>query len=263
MKLAACFTVFNGLELLEKAIQQIEDHVDEIIVCHQIVSNKGNKSDSVHKFIWDLHTRTMYSNKWSFIQFHPDLSKNTKENERNKHQQMIDYARQLSCTHFFLAATDHFYSPDEFVFGKNTCQVHDYDVTFTKMYTYYKHPTWQLTPIENYYMPFIMKLKPDTKISKVPVYPVVVDPSVQVNTISDHFYIFEEKDLMLHHYSMIRQDIRDKFKNAAASIRWMKDQVDRFIDEYENYDLKENPGLEYFSGRKIKEVPDYFNIQAL
>jgi hypothetical protein len=258
MKLAACYTVFNGLELLENSINQIKNHVDEIIICYQETSNKGNKCDKVRNFVMDF-ARNFTKKNIHIVYFKPILSETTKENERMKHQKMLAAARILGCTHFFMAATDHFYVENEFVFGKNTCQIHDYDVTFTKMFTYYKHPTWQLMPIESYYMPFIMKISNNTSIKKMPSYPVIVDPSVQINTI-DSFYIFEENDLMLHHYSMIRENINDKFKNAAASIRWTYGMAEKFEQEYNSYNIDENPGIEYFQGRRIKIVPDYFKL---
>lgn len=258
MKLAACYTVFNGLELLKQSIEQIKNHVDEIIICYQDISNKGNKCDKVHPFIMDF-ARNFNGKNIHILYFKPDLPGNTKENERKKHQKMLTTARILGCTHFFLAATDHFYKEKEFVFGKNTCQLHNYDVTFTKMFTYYKYPTWQITPIEAYCMPFIMKINPDTKIESKINYPVVVDPSVKVSPMNN-FYVFEESDLMLHHYSMIRENIADKFKNAAASMRWTNGLAEKFENEFLNYDYELNPGIEYFQGRKIKIVEDYFKL---
>ncbi len=256
MKLAACFTVFNGLELLENAVEQIYDLVDHVVICYQTISNKGNECDKVESFIY-YHFAGKKNVK--IIRFFPDLSVNTKENERRKHQKMLEEARKLNCSHFILAATDHFYDKNQFNFAKKCVEEKSFDVTFTKMFTYYKHPEWQLHPIEDYYMPFIMKLTDQTMISYVSKYPVRVDPSVQVNTFHN-FWVFPQEDIMLHHYSMIREDIKNKFKNAAASIRWKPSDIESFINEYENYDVERNPGIKYFGGRKIKVVPNYFNI---
>jgi hypothetical protein len=59
---------------------------------------------------------------------------------------------------------------------------------------------------------------------------------------------------------MVRENIHDKFRNAAASMRWGKRQAEGFALEYEMYDIDRNPGVSYFRGRKIKIVPNYFNI---
>lgn len=255
MRLAACYSVFNGEELLQSSIDQIKDSVDEIVICFQKISNKGHENPDLVRFLTDFSLK----NNVQLIEYEPNLSINTKENEKKKHNLMINYARMLGATHFFMSATDHFYHKSEFESAKNTVLKHDWDVTVTKMYTYFKYSTWQITPIEEYYMPFICKLYPGTAIESVPWFPVRVDPSVQINTCKK-FLIFPEAQIMLHHYSMIRKDIRGKFSNAAASIRWTPDQVKKFIDEYENYSLIENPGITYFGGRKIKVVQDYFRL---
>jgi hypothetical protein len=256
MKLAVCFTVFNGLELLVKSIEKIYPFADEIILCYQNISNKGNVCTNVDRVV---RTITGIDSKIHMVRFDPYLKISTKENERNKHQLMIDYAKDLKCTHFLMMATDHFYMPEEFEKAKRVCLEHDHDVTFTGMFTYYKYPTWQVTPVENYFMPFICKLTQDTQIKYVHSYPCKVDPSVQVLPCKN-WRIFDQSNIMLHHYSMIRTDIRNKFENAAASIRWKQGDVERFIEEYENYDLRLNEGISYFGGRKVKIVENYFNM---
>lgn len=257
MKLISCYTVFNGLELLDEAIRTISDHVDGVVICYQSISNTGHAM--IDK---DVEILKSFVGRHRLISYNTDLNVNTKENERRKHNLMIDAARKLGATHFLMGATDHFYDPVEFQFAKRLVDAMDWDATFTSMYTYYKHPTWQLTPIENYYMPFICKLYPETKVERMHGFPLLVDPSVQINT-AKKWYLFREFEIMMHHYSMIRIDIEQKFKNAAASIRWKKEQVDTFVNEYLNYDLKENQGIKYFQGRKVKVVRDYFNLSGI
>jgi hypothetical protein len=254
MKLAALYTVFNGLELLEKSIKQIEPYVNDIVICYQKTSNTGNISNDVEQFC-----KRFAEGKFHVIEFIPDLKMNTKQNERNKHQQMIDFAKELKCTHFIISACDHFYTGNDFLNGKYICNINDYDVTFTKMYTYYKNPTWQINPIEDYYCPFICKLYPHTRVERMPNYPVHTDPSLQYSTCNKH-YTFPLSMVALHHYSMVRVNIKDKFLNAAASMRWKDSDVQRFILEYSTANPKDNLPLSYFGGRKLIEVPNYFDL---
>lgn len=258
MKLAACYSVFNGLELLEKSILQILPYVDVVIISYQTVSNLGNPDYNVLPFVLKFE-----GEKFKTLCFVPDLDKNTKANEIEKHNAMLQYAKELGCTHAFMSATDHFYNSNQFINAKAEVKEMDYDITFTSMFTYYKKPTWCIDPIEEYMMPFIIKLHPITTIIKKPVgYPAHTDPSVCINTFAKH-KIFSPAEIMMHHYSMLRVDIHSKFNNAAASIRWQPSDKIKFINEYENYDIKNNPGVAYFSGRKIKVVPDYFGIGDL
>lgn len=258
MKLAACYTIFNGLELLEASIAQIIDDVDIVIICYQEISNKGNRSDAILPFISTLNGK----NKYKIIRFYPNFSKNTKENERNKHELMLKTARNEGATHFFISACDHFYHSSEVKKAKKAVEESDYDVTFTKMFTYYKNITWQLTPVEDYCMPFIMKISPNTQIINTNQYPIYVDPSVKVSTC-EKWFLFDLNDVALHHYSMIRINIMDKFINAAASIRWAPGAAEKYAAEYENYNISENPGISYFGARKIKIVNDFFCLTQL
>lgn len=248
MKLAALFSVYNGLELLPKSISNIRPCVDEIIIGYQTVSNTFQTDFNVEKVALETGLPV--------VKFSPNPSKNTKENEFDKHNLMIEKARSLGVTHFLMMATDHFYFQHEFNEAKKKAIQHD--VTFTSMYTYYKYPTWQLTTIENYLMPFICELKPCTKFDRVSNYPFRVDPSLKIASVNP--YVFTKDEIMMHHYSMIRTDIKNKFENAAASIRWSTEQKQKFVSEYENYSLENNFGISYFQGAKVKEVENYFGI---
>ncbi|MCK4521955.1 MAG: hypothetical protein KAU20_05240 [Nanoarchaeota archaeon] len=252
MKLAALYTVWNGLELLEGSIEQIQDHVDEIIICWQEVSNKGERSEQIIQFLERFNGTNI-----KLIEFTHNPKINTKQNEILKHNLMIQAARSLECSHFFLSATDHFYDPEEFCNAKMITAHQGYDVTFTKMFTYYKKPTWQLQPIEDYHMPFICRIHPSTHIARIPGYPVKIDPSIQI-TPHDHHLVFAQEQIMMHHFSMIREDIENKFRNAAASIRWKPIQIQQYISEYKAADIGDE--IAYFGGRKLILVDNRFKI---
>lgn len=251
MKLAALYTVFNGTELLTKSIEQIYNDVDVVILCYQKTSNRGEIIAEEDKQII-LKLASIFD-KIFLVEYKPDLSISAKENERLKHDKMIQTAKVHACTHFFMAACDHYYLPEQFRYAKNIAK--KYDVTATAMYTYYKNPTWQLCPIEDYFMPFICKLHPNTEITEQ-LYNFPTDPSVCINTRNKQ-YVFDVDEIMLHHYSMIRTDIENKFKNAAASVNW-SDKIPDFISEYKN--AKVGSTISYFRGREIIEVPNYFNL---
>lgn len=255
MRLAACYSLFNGLELLEGSMRSVIEDVDMIILCVNTHSHFGTPDNRPAKFV------EKYRNKPGFhiISYTPDQSINSKENERRKHQLMINKARELSASHFILMAEDHFYMPREFRQAKKVVEHLSLSTSFTRMFTYYKYPTWRLTPIEDYSCPFITRLDSDLKISRNPAYPIKVDPSLEIDRVGN-WHLFDEKTIMLHHFSMVRDDIAYKFQNAAASIRWNADRIGVFLKEYNEYDIKTNPGITYFKGRKIEIVEDTFGI---
>lgn len=252
MKLAAIYSVYNGLELLENAMFQIKNEVDQFIIVYQEVSNYGETDYTVIKKVTEIAEK--FNAK--VVLFHTDLKVNAKVNELNKHNLGLEVAKLLDCTHFLIGATDHYYKENEFKAAKQIAV--NFDLTLTEMFTYYKYPTWQLYPKENYFMPFICKLYDNTEFKKeVWNLSYLVDPAVRINTIDKH-YLFKEDEIMLHHYSMLRVDINNKFNNAAASINWGVEKRNQFILEYEN--AKVGNEISYFKGRKLIEVPNYFNI---
>jgi hypothetical protein len=253
MKLALLYTVWTGddMVMLERSIKQHEPYVDYIQIWYQCTSNKGEYSSF-------LDYGAFYNKNFGFIDrveschWEPKLNLNTKQNERNKHDMMIQHAKKQGFTHFILCACDHFYTPEQFEYAKKYHTEHpEIDASFTKMRTYYKHENWYLDPIENYSMPFIHKMYETTAIVNTPIYPTRVDPSVKVNTCY-HSHEFDTDEIILHHYSMVRKDIEKKLRNAAASIRWTELQILQFISEYQN--AKPGDSISYFQGRKIVEI---------
>ena len=251
MKVAALLTVFNGLELLKPCIDNLRNQVDIIIIAWQDVSNKGVFSPLVEKSVRSFKDVEL-------VYFEPRLTVNTKENERDKHNLLLNKAREVGASHYLFLATDHFYTDSDFNRGKEAVRMNSYDVTFTAMHTYYKHPDWKLRPIEDYYMPFICKLYDGTKIKEVKNYPVLVDPALQVNTYRN-WWLFDINSVALHHYSKVRLDITDKYRNAAASVNWNDEKVSTFLNEFNNAKLGDE--ITYYGGRKLIQCDDIFNLR--
>lgn len=248
-KLALLYTFWTGddIEMLIESIDAHREFVDEIIISYQTISNTGEYRP-VNAFLIDWNNQKKYG--FSLIQYAPNLTLTTKSNERIKHNELIEVAKHKNCTHFIMAAADHFYSKECFDYARNIMETTDTDVILTRMRTFYKQKNWILTPLEEYYMPFVHKLTINTEITTRVKYPVVVDPSVKVST-AQKFHIASD-DILMDHYSMVRKDIKKKFRNAASSIRWSKEQVETFINEYDN--AKVGDSITYFQGRKIVEV---------
>lgn len=244
MKLAILYTIWTGddMDMLIRSMTQHEPFVDEIFVCYQRISNRGERG---HLTIYSKSTP-----RFTAIHFEPDLSVNTKQNERMKHNLMIQTAKSKGFTHFIMAACDHFYTPEQFQYAKNYHLSNDIDVSLTFMRTYYKFNNWYIEPMEGYCMPFIHKMYPNTEITKRANYPEIVDPSVKVNT-SEKIHVFPPDEVLLHHYSMVRKDIQKKFRNAAASIRWTEEQIEKFISEYENAKIGDQ--ISYFKNSILTE----------
>lgn len=253
MKLITCITFFNGEQFLERCVDHYLKFVDQVVIAYQDRSHVGERRDiaGIVKPLYQNHPKVI-------LDFYkPNMKLNFKENEIKKHDQMVGVARENGASHFVISAVDHFYKLDEVEKVKEKAM--EYDVTFTPVDTYYKYPTWQLETKVPHMMPFICKMYPNTKVMRVPNYPVFVDPAVKV-TPHKNWHLFDESEITVHNYSMIRTDIREKFKNRYIPMKWGASKIERLIQEYENYDIDVNPGIERYHGRKIKIVPNYFDL---
>lgn len=251
IKLTTCITFFNCEQFLDKCLEQFLKFSDQIVLCYQDVSHVGERRD-----IGSIVEKYRNHPKIIVDKFTP-VGVNFKNNERLKHTQMVDVARKNGATHFILAAVDHFYKIDEV--EKVRQRATEHDVTFTVVDTYYKYPYWQIEPKVEFCMPFICKIYPETAFTKVPNYPVFVDPACKINTYKN-WHLFDESEISVHNYSMIRTDIREKYKNRYIPLRWSKRKIARLINEYENYDIEFNPGIEHYHGKKVKIVSNYFDL---
>jgi hypothetical protein len=247
MKLAACYTVFNGIELLSDAIESVKSEVDEIIISYQLVSNYGNIYDEF--LYWkDKHPQ------YTYIEFNPDLSVDAKTNEKRKHQGLIEKARELGCTHFFLSATDHLYVTKELQYAKKKVESDNLVTTYTKMKTYFKSNDMCLAPYESYYMPFICSVRVNMGTKA----PVLVDPACMFRPFNPS-YVFDAEEVLMHHFSWLRHDISSKLENAAAKVNWL-DRVEEFKEKYNNFKLGDK--FPYYPNHEIVKCKPIFKIRT-
>lgn len=252
MKLAALYSVWNGLEHFEGSLAQIYSETDVIVIGWQKHSHYGKVSNEVEGFVNKMKKKHP---KIVLFEFKP-RGGNAKAEQRRKLNQMIRVAQGLSCTHFFMSATDHYYDSSQFANCKQIAK--QYDVTASKMYTYFKEPIWRLTPIETYYMPFICKLRVGQTYSKDThgEWNVYVDPALCI-VPNDTFYEFKQDELMMHHYSFVRKDVENKLLNAAARRNFDK-KIPEILERFRAFDGK---GKCPYYECEVEEVENFFNIK--
>ncbi|GAX60134.1 glycosyltransferases [Candidatus Scalindua japonica] len=254
MNLSAIYTIYNGVELLNGSIDQIYDHVNSIIIIWQKISNYGKLNQEIVSFIKQYEGK----DKFHLYEYKPDLRITAKRNEIKKHSVGLDIARTKGSNYFLIMATDEYYDSQQFARAKDYILENNFDATTCKMYTYYKKPTYRLEPIERYEVPFICKLRPDTKItSKFPVY---VDSARGVGPINT-CHSFAASQLMMHHFSHVRKDISDKLNNAASKVNW-KNKIHEYIRYFNEFDINKNNTVPFYKGHRLVEVENKFNIET-
>ncbi len=249
MRLAAIYNVWDGCELLKGSMLSIKDHVDLIIIVYQDVSNFGEKYDPLPDMdIMDILEDTK-------IIFHKYILKveNGFSNETNKRNIGLQIARDNYCSHFLHLDCDEYY--ENFLEAKREYLEADKDGSVCKMFTYFKYPTLRFEQEDNYFVPFIHKIKPHSICgAKTFSYPYYVDPTRKVNEANISLL-----KTRMHHFSWVRKDIYSierKIRNSSAKINIEKSQL---LKDYYSEDCKAGFYVTDFR-QKLIEVENKFNI---
>ncbi len=127
------------------------------------------------------------------------------------------------------------------------------------MKTYFKKPTFEVIPPNNYYVSLIFKIKTDSNYILGYPSPVLVDPTRRMNC-DDKPLILYRSEIEMFHMSYVRKDIKSKLINSSSKDAFQN--VNEFIKMFENYKLGETfftttpPGNE-----KTLLVDNIFNIE--
>lgn len=235
MKTGATYNLFDGEELLEGSIKCIRDKIDYINVVYQEISNFGQKNDpQIIQFLKKLKNEGLID---EIYLVKPNLYITPDHNEISKRNIGLELCRKQNCDYVMLMDTDEYYTQESLDILLKECEQNNIDAGYCKMYTYYKTKEYILDPIENYYVPVIYKLHADTKLILNNPSHVLVDPTRRSNTISKCKIFGPE--VMMHHMSYIRNDIRKKLMNSSARINF-----DEHINNLVSYYEKWSPGDE-------------------
>jgi len=258
MKLGVIFNVFDGEELLEAAVNCIAGYsVFTVLLC-QDVSNHGieNKAGS-----WECERLFLKGKADAVKTFTPDNLLSPSQNELNKRNSGLQELRKAGCTHFLMMDVDEFYSAWKLAGAMAVIEKYDYDTTYCRMFTYYKFPTVQLTPIESYYVPFICRLTDTVQLGGPHVAGTPrVDPTRRVP--AGNFRIFDLDDIAMNHMTFVRKDIEKKIRNSSAFKNRI--EVNNIIKQHRIFKLG-NPGPVLFYERRwqIQYVDDLFNLMPM
>jgi len=250
MRLIAVYNVFDGIELLEGSLRQIYSECFKVLIVYQVISNYGESDGCVEGFVRLLASRYR---RIQLLKFEPDTTLSASQNEKNKRMRGIALARDLRASHFLLIDCDEYYSAREFRRAKQIIRNGGFDSSACRLYTYFKRPTYRLTPLEDYYVPFISSIS----LNLSDDYPVYADPTRLAKGTS--FYEFKQSELMMHHFSWVRLDIEKKLRNSSAKVNW-GDKIPQMVENYKNFELTDP--IIYYPGSTLVEVRNQFEIRT-
>jgi len=240
-KLIAIWNVFDGEEILPYSVNNIKNEVDVRIAVVQSVSNRGEEyTPSFEHSLFDY-----------VVTYEPNLRRPAYWNEREKRQKGIDFAKTLGGTHYILLDCDEVYHEKEFARLKKIVYASS-GYSVCRMRTYYGSPTQRIEPPESYFVPFINKLTPLTKVGFNPLYGVECDPTRMDLRMTKPRDLTIFQSYAMNHYSWVRKDLALKLRNSSS---------DRYAKNAEELAQRAKNGeLVHFSGRLV-ECENLFNIE--
>lgn len=249
MKLGIIYNIFDGEELIGASIDCLFDHVDLIIIVYQTISNFGEEYNPL------LNISELHGGKIEFLRYDPDLSLGAMTNERIKRNIGLEFAKVNHCTHFLHIDTDEFY--DDFKSCKEIYRRSRHSGSVCRMHTYFKKPTLRFDRPEDYFVPFIHELRPDT-ITGNSSYKFWCDPT---RTVNEQDVV--ELPIFMHHFSWCRKDIMRKMRNSSANMtdnRVLKNNL--ILEDYNSPELKEGFFVRNWN-RHLVEVDDKFGLSTI
>lgn len=258
-KIGAVYNLFDGEELLEYSIKSIRKNVDYIVGVYQTVSNMGEKNDNI-KYVCENILRDKLFDE--IISYDPDINFDPHINETNKRNIGLQYCRKNNCTHFLNLDTDELYIPSRFKKACDKVIESDIDTSVCRMKTYYKEPCYIIQPLEEYYVPFLYKINNKTIFEYGINFPVLIDPTRRIRTQKTG--IFKPDDIVMHHLSYIRNDIKRKFRNSSSLISIQRN-MNILIKTYEEWNfpnkacIVDGYNVSFRDVRKVENIIENIN----
>ena len=256
MKLGISYNLWDGTELLKSSILSVRNSVDFISIIFQDESNFGKKKEGLQPLLSSLLKDKLIDEVYHYK---TDLTLLPHQNELIKRNLGISLSRFNKCTHHLSIDVDEFYN-NQFSQAKEYIEENKINVSVCQMQSYYKYPTLQITPPEDYYVSFIFKVEPRTCFILNQQYPVLVDTTRRVPVLGS-FKMFGRDELEMHNFSYVRKNIRQKLESSTANCNFVSD-IETLVNHYENFSEGDQA---LFAGNPciyhhLQKVSNQFNI---
>lgn len=259
MKLGISYSLFDGEELLEASLNSVRSCADYINVVYQKTSYYGEPAaQGVEALLNRLKEQGLID---EIILFEPDLKLKGGENEYRKRNVGFEAARSAGCDWFLGMDVDEFYFAEEVEKAKQYVLKHKIDASAVRFINYIKEPTYQWVSNQLGFVPFLIKILPGRKLGRNQrKMPIEVDPTRGVVRFNK-FWLFMDKEIVMHHMTAVRKDMRRKFINSSLN-DCADYRAEREAKMNEILELKLRPGeIKRWEGGFLREVPNQFDIK--
>ena len=267
-KLGIAYNLFDGEELLANSLENMRSMVDFICVVYQTKSNFNNLNKNVEKVVKDLKSKGLIDYIYKYeANYNYDKNSNIHltnglNNEITKRNIGLEICKQNNCDIFMTIDCDEFYDEKQFYNCRKEFEENDYDSSFCKMKTFYKHPTYELKKSEDYYVPLFYKIKNNNKFNlsnRDSSYPVIADPTRTLK--AGYSRVFARDEIEMYHYSYVRSSIISKIVNSSSQSDYeTKSEIISHFDKFKN--IKQGALIVgNYEIQELKKVDNKFNIE--
>lgn len=215
----AIINFWDCAELLPYAVANWRKCGAEVIIVYSDYSNYGEYHDNT-----SLLKSPEYRDCHIF-QCEPAKGLPVQGNETYKRNFGLDMAKKLGFKYFVTADADEFYDPEEFKTALKNFKPECKGLVCASQ-VYFGQPNLTIG-LDVTLVPFIHRLTPTIQHEFNRRYPyawdkrIRIDPTRQLN-INDGVYWSE---IIMHHYSYVRKDIRTKIRNSTAKMNIQRSNV--------------------------------------
>lgn len=239
MKLGIAYNLFDGEEFLPFLLKSVRQQIDFISVIYQPYSYFGSPAPPEQLEILDGLASAGLIDK--IVRYNSDLSLKPRVNETAIRNLGVQLSSDAGCTHHISSDVDEFYDPVQLEYAKSIMDDHDSSVVLN--WNYFKEPTYLIVPKREHYASFIHPVSNTYDMTSTFFFNV--DPTRKlVNT--QKCKVFSEDEIVIHHMSFVRKDIRKKFVNSAMGLI---PSLDKFVTRFDTYKL----------GDRLVVPPDFIN----
>jgi hypothetical protein len=231
-KLSITINAFDCSELIEPLISEIRDQVDHIAAVWQRKSYWQNPIDP--QDLEELHRLKKIGILDELIEFKPDFSAYSRNQECEKRNMGIDLMKANGSSHILNMDADEGYSKDQFRHAKDMINEKGWPITYCSYVNYYKDLEHYLVYPFRPFVPFIHSTF--FKYTYDGPAPGPTDPTRRIfNPLNLGTYLFEDNDIRMVHLAWVRKSIRKKLENWSAKNHFPKELIDKAVERWENW----------------------------
>jgi len=234
-KLGLTLNAFDASEFLNYIISEIRDQIDWVACIYQNKSYWGNPIDK--EDLDELQRLKKIGLVDELIEFKPNFSKYSREQECDKRNMGIEIAKDRGCSHILNIDADEAYDKEQFKYVKESINKHGWTNTYWSYVNYYRDLEHYLVYPFRPFVPGIHSTFFRYKFNSGSIGPT--DPTRRIDNPNNiGTYIFKDEEIRMIHFAWVRRDIRKKLINWSAKNYFPKELIDRCVERWENW--KEN-----------------------